>query len=196
MSIVKNQRAGRWHNGLHGVIFQKMLLFITTAVKTSNPVSYLLSYGSRTSNFKYKIKKKVVQDGHTERSKSLLASLSLQAKLCNRRAYCDQNNLPKCALSYMSGRTRKQADEILTIQKMEGLGKSTKTLSHDTDFPNTDSIGTSCCGRYKTFDFRSHVSQLRKWPTYPQLTVLPGSSLREIRQWIFTCLCCIFITFR
>jgi hypothetical protein len=25
------------HNGLHGVISQKMILFITTAVKTSNP---------------------------------------------------------------------------------------------------------------------------------------------------------------
>jgi hypothetical protein len=39
-----NQRASRWQaelrltlNGLHGVISQKMILFITTAVKTSNP---------------------------------------------------------------------------------------------------------------------------------------------------------------
>jgi hypothetical protein len=28
-------------NGLHGVIFQKMILFITTAVKTSNPTSLI-----------------------------------------------------------------------------------------------------------------------------------------------------------
>jgi hypothetical protein len=40
-----NQRASRWQavqlNGLHGVISQKMILFITTAMKTSNPTFFL-----------------------------------------------------------------------------------------------------------------------------------------------------------
>jgi hypothetical protein len=47
-----NQQARRWHilpkgplklNGLHGIISQKMTLFITTAVKTSNPTRNVLS---------------------------------------------------------------------------------------------------------------------------------------------------------
>jgi drug/metabolite transporter (DMT)-like permease len=29
-------------NGLHGIIFQNMILFITTAVKTSNPTNFML----------------------------------------------------------------------------------------------------------------------------------------------------------
>jgi hypothetical protein len=48
ISSTRNQQASRWRrdfpptrrlslNGLHGVISQKMILFITTAVKTSNP---------------------------------------------------------------------------------------------------------------------------------------------------------------
>jgi hypothetical protein len=32
-------------NGLHGVIYQKMILFITTAVKTSNPTNGNKSVG-------------------------------------------------------------------------------------------------------------------------------------------------------
>jgi hypothetical protein len=31
-------------NGLHGVIFQKMILFITTSVKTSNPTKLIEFY--------------------------------------------------------------------------------------------------------------------------------------------------------
>jgi hypothetical protein len=40
LSLARNQRESRWQavlNGLHGVISQKTVLFITTAVGTSNP---------------------------------------------------------------------------------------------------------------------------------------------------------------
>jgi hypothetical protein len=41
-------------NGLHGVISQKMMLFITIAVKTSNPINYRMSEKSGTDgNFNY-----------------------------------------------------------------------------------------------------------------------------------------------
>jgi hypothetical protein len=50
----RNQQASRWRyvppkrrltlNGLHGVISQMMMLFITTAVKTSNPTVFVLSH--------------------------------------------------------------------------------------------------------------------------------------------------------
>jgi hypothetical protein len=40
ISLARNQQA---LNGLHGVISQKMTLFITTAVKASNPTKILLT---------------------------------------------------------------------------------------------------------------------------------------------------------
>jgi hypothetical protein len=48
ISRARNQSESRWQattltlNGLHGVISQKMVLFITTAVRTSNPTNPLL----------------------------------------------------------------------------------------------------------------------------------------------------------
>jgi hypothetical protein len=39
-------------NGLHGVISQKMILFITTAVKTSNPIYYIYLSDSGRTQFK------------------------------------------------------------------------------------------------------------------------------------------------
>jgi hypothetical protein len=40
ISSARNQQASRWQ-ALHGVISQKMILFITTAVKTSNPTYFV-----------------------------------------------------------------------------------------------------------------------------------------------------------
>jgi hypothetical protein len=42
ISSARNQRASRWQ--AHGVISQKMVLFITTTVKTSNPTILYLVY--------------------------------------------------------------------------------------------------------------------------------------------------------
>jgi hypothetical protein len=43
ISLAKNQREGRWQalNALHSVISQKMILFITTGVRTSIPIVYV-----------------------------------------------------------------------------------------------------------------------------------------------------------
>jgi hypothetical protein len=47
ISLARNQRESRWQaelcltlNGLRGVISQKIVLFITTAVRTSHPTNY------------------------------------------------------------------------------------------------------------------------------------------------------------
>jgi hypothetical protein len=47
-------------DGLHGVISQKMILFITTAVKTSNP-TYFITYSESTKELllEYLYKKKL-----------------------------------------------------------------------------------------------------------------------------------------
>jgi hypothetical protein len=46
ISWSRNQSESMWltFNGLHGVISQKMVLFITTAVRTSNPTTWILAY--------------------------------------------------------------------------------------------------------------------------------------------------------
>jgi hypothetical protein len=49
----RNQRESRWQawltfNGLHGIISQKMVLFIITAVRTSNPTDWEVGYCQHT----------------------------------------------------------------------------------------------------------------------------------------------------
>jgi hypothetical protein len=49
-NVSKNQQVSRWHlhlNRLHGVTSQKMILFITTAVKTSNRTSAIMATAIR-----------------------------------------------------------------------------------------------------------------------------------------------------